>query len=214
MQPRSCQRADEAGAPVNISGLTGKSGKCLVGWSWGDWETDDERSLLLALLPASGCEPFLYAVLKKETWLAATVEEDVPAHQGLLGFWAGPIFLPLPSYNMTDCALLHWIRTAQSQPLMAPSPRSLYLVLGSLNAWLICTTTHCLSPTPAADLDLFFLYPQNVLILSDFPRMLWESPITLLLTAYWGRFPGPCFKLCFFSPSGTLMYEESGDNQL
>lgn len=94
---RSCQRADEAGAPVNISGLTGKSGKSLLGWSWGHWGTDDERSLLLDWLPVSVCECSLCALLKNQTWLNATRERDIPTHQSLLVFLVGPVPLPLPS---------------------------------------------------------------------------------------------------------------------
>lgn len=94
---RSCQRADEAGAPVNIWGLTGKSGKSLLGWSWGDWGTDDERSLLLDWLPVRVCEYSLCALLKNQTWLNATREREIPAHQSLLVFLVGPVPLSLSS---------------------------------------------------------------------------------------------------------------------
>lgn len=109
MQQRSCQRADEAGAPVNISGLTGKSGKCLVGWSWGDWGTDDERFLVLAWLPASGCQGSL---CECHCGKRCSSSPEPPRFSS----WTSRSFLAKLKCTVPDCPLSHWIKRAQSQP--------------------------------------------------------------------------------------------------
>lgn len=100
---------------------------------------------------------------------------------------------------------------------MAPSARSLYFIVGSLNAWLISTTfTHWFSPTPAPDLDFFFFFPSLTKCINSFgfPKNALGALTALLLTASQGRFPRPCSELCFFSPSGTPKCGGSWNSQL
>lgn len=117
--------------------------------------------------------------------------------------------------TVPDHSLLHWIKRAQSQPSwLLPQGASIllwiYLMLGWYPQLLPTGFLQLLHQTWI----FFFSSPTKCIHSFGFPKNALEALTALLLTASQGRFPRPCSKLCFFSPSGTRKCRGSWDSQL